>query len=191
MNSDLFSNLTTFKKKNNFTLCHCKHFSEKVSALKKLDRTDIKILELLQQDAKLTHKQIAAQLHLTTTPIYERIKRLERAGFIRKYTALLDRNLVNLQLMAFCNVTLKEHQTDFIHRFERDVRQLPEVVECYHVAGLYDYLLKVIVPDMQTYQHFVADKLAALENIGKVQSSFVMTEIKEDTALPLHSLEKT
>lgn len=159
--------------------------------MKKLDRTDLKILELLQQDAKLTHKQIATQLHLTTTPVYERIKRLERSGYIRKYTALLDRSLLKLQLMAFCNVTLKEHQTAFIHRFERDVRQLTEVVECYHVAGLYDYLLKVVVPDMQTYQRFVADKLAALDNIGKVQSSFVMTEIKEDTALPLYSIEKT
>ncbi len=146
-----------------------------------LDNTDSRILELLQQDARLTTKELASHLNLTTTPVYERIKRLERDGYIQKYVALVDKKKVGLRLLAFCNVSLKEHNAEFLVRFEEAVRSLPEVMECYHIAGLYDYLLKVVVKDMDAYQHFVAKKLAALENIGKVQSSFVMTEIKHST----------
>ncbi|HMQ49098.1 MAG TPA: Lrp/AsnC family transcriptional regulator [Saprospiraceae bacterium] len=150
-----------------------------------LDAMDKRILQLLQEDAKFTHKEIAAQLHLTTTPVYERIKRMEREGVIQQYVALVDRKKIHLSLMAFCNVSLKEHSTDFLVQFERDIQLLPEVVECYHIAGLFDYLLKVVVKDMDTYQHFVAKKLAALENIGRVQSAFVMTEIKYSPGLPI------
>lgn len=149
----------------------------------KLDQTDSKILELLQHDAHLTTKELASQLNLTTTPVYERIKRLEREGYIQSYVAIIDKKKVGLRLMAFCNVSLKEHNAEFLVRFEEAVRSLPEVMECYHIAGLFDYLLKVVVRDMDAYQHFVAKKLAAFENIGKVQSSFVMTEIKHSTSV--------
>lgn len=150
-----------------------------------LDATDKKILQLLQEDAKYTHKEIAAQLHLTTTPVYERIKRMEREGVIQQYVALVDRKKIQLSLMAFCNVSLKEHSTNYLVQFEQDIQLLPEVVECYHIAGLFDYLLKVLVKDMDTYQLFVSKKLAALENIGRVQSAFVMTEIKYSPNLPI------
>ena len=148
-----------------------------------LDATDKQILNLLQEDAKRTNKEIAEKLHMTTTPVFERIKKLEREGFIQKYVALVDRKKAQRSLVAFCDVSLKEHTTEYLECFQKDVQSLEEVIECYHIAGMFDYLLKVVVPDMETYQNFVAKKLASLDNIGRVQSSFVMTEIKYSTSL--------
>jgi Lrp/AsnC family leucine-responsive transcriptional regulator len=150
-----------------------------------LDAADRTILRLLQQDAFLTTKEIAAQLQLTTTPVFERVKRLEREGYILRYTALLNRRKVELPMLVFCDVLLKEHNRDFLVRFEASVVELPEVLECHHVTGEYDYLLKLAVRDMDAYQHFIKEKLAALENIGRVQSHFVMTEVKNSTVLPV------
>lgn len=150
-----------------------------------IDATDRAILRLLQDDAKMTTKELAAQLNLTTTPVFERVKRLEKDGYITAYRAILDRTKMDLSLVVFCNVELEKHREEFLSRFEQDVQLLPEVVECYHIAGHYDYLLKVVVKDMDVYQHFVTHKLAALENIGKVQSSFVMTEVKDGGLLPV------
>jgi Lrp/AsnC family leucine-responsive transcriptional regulator len=149
------------------------------------DPTDLRILRMLQQDAKLTNKEIAARLGLSTTPVFERIRKLERSGVIRSYTALLNRELLGLHLLAFCNVSIKEHSRPYIRQFEREVLTLPEVVECFHTTGSFDYLLKVMVPDMSAYQRFLVEKLAALENIGRVESFFVMDEIRHDTALPV------
>ena len=153
------------------------------SIMIQLDATDLRILDLLQRNSKLTTKEIAAQIGMTTTPVFERIKRLEKKGYVDKYIALLNREKLGLTLLAFVNVSLKEHNTVYLEKFVESVISLPEVMECYHVAGLFDYLLKVIVKDMGEYQHFVSKKLAGLDNIGKVQSSFVMTEIKNSTAL--------
>jgi DNA-binding Lrp family transcriptional regulator len=149
------------------------------------DATDKAILNLLQKDAKITIKEIANQLKLSTTPVFERIKRLERNNIIQKYTAMIDRKKVALALVAFCDVSLKEHAEQYLVKFEQEVQSLSEVVECYHIAGTYDYLLKVVVKDMEAYQHFVSKKLAVLENIGRVQSSFVMKEIKNFEGLPI------
>lgn len=151
--------------------------------MNKLDNTDISILAFLQNDSKLTNKEIAAQLNLTTTPVYERIKRMEREGIIDKYVALVNPEKVGLQLTAFCDVSLKEHSKAFIEKFEQEISAFSEVSECYHIAGTFDYLLKIFVPDMSAYQNFIIHKLATLENIGKVQSSFVMTTVKKSTAL--------
>ena len=156
---------------------------EKKSALP--DDTDRVILQLLQANAFLTTKEIAAQTNLSVTPVYERIKRLEREGYIRQYTALLDRRKIGLPLLVFCDVLLKEHNREFLQRFEASVVELPEVLECHHVTGEYDYLLKLAVADMDAYQFFIKEKLAALENIGRVQSHFVMTEVKHSTVLPV------
>ncbi|MEK7257898.1 MAG: Lrp/AsnC family transcriptional regulator [Bacteroidota bacterium] len=149
--------------------------------MSKLDATDLGILDILQQDAYSTNKEIADKLNMTTTPVFERVKRLEREGFIKAYVALLDRHKLGLQLIAFCNVQLKEHSTVFLQKFEQDVQSLAEVQEVYDIAGHYDYLLKVVVADMSNYQDFVSRKLAALDNIGRVQSSFVMKELKHST----------
>lgn len=149
-----------------------------------LDPIDRNILQLLQEDAFLTTKEIAAQVNMSTTPVFERVKRLERDGYILRYTALLDRRKVGLPMLVFCDVSLKEHNRDYLLRFEQEVAGLPEVLECHHTAGAFDYLLKVVVSDMEGYQQFLKDKLAALENIGRVQSHFVMTEVKHSTILP-------
>lgn len=154
-----------------------------------LDKTDRAILVLLQQDAKMTIKEISNILHITSTPVYERIKRLEREGYIQRYAAIVDRNKVALSLMAFTTVSLDGHQSAYLDSFESDVKKLPEVIECYHIAGMFDYLLKVIVKDMYAYEEFVAKKLAALAHIGRVQSSFVMNEIKYHTSLPLEGID--
>ncbi|MBK8705174.1 MAG: Lrp/AsnC family transcriptional regulator [Saprospiraceae bacterium] len=151
--------------------------------MKPLDPTDLRILNLLQEDAHLTNKEIAAQLGLTTTPVFERVKRLEEEGYISKYVALVDRAKLDYALAAFCNVQLKEHARSYLKQFEDEVRSLREVIECYHIAGMFDYLLKVVVKDMNAYQDFIVNKLAALNNIGNVQSSFVMTEVKYSTRL--------
>lgn len=150
-----------------------------------LDETDLAILRILQADAYATNKEIASQLNLTTSPVHERVKRLEKQGYIRNYVAILDRLKLNYQLLAFSNVQLKEHAAVYLEKFEKDVQLLPEVQEVYHIAGQYDYLLKVVCRDMDAYQSFVSAKLAALDNLGRVQSSFVMKEIKHTTSLPL------
>lgn len=151
----------------------------------KLDALDLRILDLLQDDAYATHKEIAAKLNMTTTPVFERIKRMERDGIIRKYTAVLDRQKLGLKLVAFCDVQLKEHSTPYLEKFEQEIQSIKEVQEVYHIAGMYDYLLKVVVKDMESYQDFVSKKLASLDNIGRVQSSFVMKEISHTTRFKL------
>lgn len=150
-----------------------------------LDVTDRAILQLLQEDAFLTNKEIAARLHLSPTPIFERIRRLEREGFVVRYTALLERKSLGFNLLVFCEVSLKEHKRDFLETFEREIALLPEVLECHHITGAFDYLLKVLARDMDDYQHFLKDKLAALDNIGRVESHFVMTEVKNTVQLPV------
>jgi Lrp/AsnC family leucine-responsive transcriptional regulator len=133
-----------------------------------MDQTDKKLLQLLQKDATLTHKQLAGLLNLSTTPIHERIKRLERSGVI-----------------AYTNVTLKEHTKSYLLKFQDEISKISEVVECYHIAGIYDYLLKILVKDMNEYQSVVVNKLAAMENIQNVQSSFVMTKVMHSTRIPI------
>lgn len=150
-----------------------------------LDAIDLTILRLLQEDAFLTTKELASGVNMSTTPVFERVKRLERDGYIIRYTALLDRRKLGFSMLVFCEVSLKEHNRDFLIRFERQIAGLPEVLECHHITGAFDYLLKVVIGDMDDYQRFVKDKLAALENIGQVQSHFVMTEVKNATMLPI------
>ena len=151
----------------------------------KLDSYDRRILALLQQNARTTTKEIAAELGLSVTPTYERIKRLERQGFIKQYVALVDSDLVGKQLTVMATVSLKEHSREYLNRFVEQISPLPEVMECYYVAGSFDYIVKVMVSNMEAYQHFLVNKLAAIENIGHVQSYFVMTEVKHSTAIPL------
>ncbi|MCC7400594.1 MAG: Lrp/AsnC family transcriptional regulator [Chitinophagaceae bacterium] len=155
-----------------------------------LDLTDTRILMLLQNDARLTNKEIADKLGKTITPIYERIRRLEQQGYIQRYVAVLDRNKIDKGLVAFTNVQLKEHSHPMLKAFEKDIVKFGEVMECYHMTGVYDYLLKIVVKDINEYQNFIVNKLAKLSNIGTVQSGFVMTEIKFETAYPISLSEK-
>lgn len=150
-----------------------------------LDKIDQKILRLLQENAKLTTKEIAAQLDLTTTPVYERIRRLEKNGYITKYVALVDRKKVGKNLMAFLFISLKEHSQKALLKFEKEVLQFPKVTECYHIAGQYDFLLKILVKDMQDYHEFTFNRLASLDNIAHVQTDFVMNDVKFSTTIPI------
>ncbi|QNK61307.1 Lrp/AsnC family transcriptional regulator [Pedobacter sp. PAMC26386] len=149
------------------------------------DPIDKKILKVLQADARLNTKQIAGKIGLTVTPTYERLKKIEQSGVIKDYVALLDRDKIGKTIVAFINVSLQLHSKPLINVFEKAIIKVPEVMECFHVAGNFDYLLKVVVKDMNSYQNFLSNKLATIENIAHVQSSFVMTEIKYQTAYVL------
>ena len=142
------------------------------------DPYDIAILQEVQKNAKITIKDLSEKINLSPTPTFERLKKLEREGYITGYHAKLDIKKLGLSLMVMCNVSLKIHQKDFIEKFQEEIIRFDEVKECYHIAGMYDYLLKIVVKDMDAYQLFVSKKLASLDNIGNVQSSFVMIELK-------------
>ena len=146
----------------------------------KLDETDRDILRFLQQDAKLTTKELASRLNLSPTPVYERIRRLENEGVIKKYVALVDREKVGRGLRGLCYIRLKEHAKEAGAKFVNAIIEMVEVTECLNISGDYDFLIKVVVKDMREYQSFIMNKLASLDNIGSTQSIFVMGEIKND-----------
>ncbi len=150
-----------------------------------MDALDHRIVHLLQKDGKMKIKEIADQLKLTNTPVFERIKKLESQGVIKSYRADVDLHKIGYAVTAFCTVSLERHHTEIILQFVEDIKKLDEVSECYHIAGMFDYLLKIHVCDMDAYHHFISEKLASLPNIGRVQSSFVMSEIKNDPVLPV------
>lgn len=149
----------------------------------KLDHTDRSILRLLQENALLTTKELSQHLNLSYTPVYERVRKLEKEGIIKKYVALISREKIGKNLIAFCNVSLKEHSRLNGERFVKSVLSFEEVAECYNISGEYDFMLKIVVDDMPAYQRFLMDKLGALEGIGNTHSIFVMSEIKHETAL--------
>lgn len=151
----------------------------------KLDPIDHRILEMLQENAKLTTKEVAGELELSITPVYERIKRLERHKIILKQVALVDRKKIGKNLIGFCNVSLKKHNKEYLLKFEQDVVQFNEVLECYHITGKYDYMIKVAVKDMEAYHKFTYHHLATLDNVGNVHTVFAMNDIKYSTAYPL------
>ncbi|MBT8283305.1 MAG: Lrp/AsnC family transcriptional regulator [Muriicola sp.] len=151
----------------------------------KLDQLDKQLLGLLQDDCKRTTKAYANQLGLSTTAVYERIKKLEREGVIKKYVALIDKQRVEMDFTVLCHVKLSRHIKDYVLQFEREVLQLEEVSECHHVSGDYDYILKIHVTDMAAYREFMVTKLTALNNIGSTQSSFLISEVKASTAISL------
>jgi len=147
----------------------------------KMDSTDKEILRHLQKDALLTTKELASRLNLSPTPVYERVRRLEKDGVIKKYVALVDREKVAKDLMVFCSIRLKEHAQEAGAKFVDEIVQMDEVQECYNISGDYDFMLKIVVHDMREYQAFLMNKLASLENIGSTHSIFVMSEIKHET----------
>ena len=150
-----------------------------------LDDTDLQILRILRKNAKLTTKELAGAVHLTPTPVFERQKRLEKKGYIRKYVAVLDADKLGLGLQVFCKVKLKQINHEICDAFAHRIQRIPEVIECYNTSGQYDYLLKVRASDMKQYQEFVLNKLGTIEHVASVESTFVMSEIKQDYALHL------
>ncbi|MEM7084528.1 MAG: Lrp/AsnC family transcriptional regulator [Bacteroidota bacterium] len=150
-----------------------------------LDTIDKQLLAYLQQDSKKTNKELSLKLNLSVTAVFERIKKLERNGIVRRYVALIDPEKVNLGVIVFCHVKLAKHAKDAITYFETEVKKLSEVLECFHVSGDYDYLLKVIVEDMEHFRQFMVDKLTTLKYIGSTQSSFSIGEVKNTTEITL------
>ena len=144
-----------------------------------LDETALQILKTLQKNAKLTTKELAEVVHLTPTPVFERQKRLERLGYIRMYVAVLDPDKLDQGLLVFCKVKLKQINHEIADAFVRKIQRIPEVTECYNTSGAYDYLLKVRAKDMKQYQAFVLNKLGDIESVGAIESTFVMSELKQ------------
>ena len=150
-----------------------------------LDTIDKALLQLLQEDAKQTNKKLSLQLNLSVTAVYERIKKLEREGVITKYVSLLDKEKVNKGFTVFCHIKLVQHSQDYLTKFEEEVTSLDEVLECFHVSGDYDYLLKVVVKDIKQFRSFMVNKLTTIKHIGSTQSSFSISEVKNTTQLTL------
>lgn len=151
----------------------------------KLDNTDKKLLTLLQHDTKKTTKELSIKLDLSVTAVYERIKKLEREGIISNYVALLNRNKVDKGFVVFCHIKLVQHSKDFLTKFESEVIKLTECLECFHVSGDYDYILKIFVKDMEEYREFMVTKLTTLQHIGSTHSTFMIGEVKNTTVFNL------
>jgi len=145
---------------------------------RQIDEIDLKLLNLLQDNSRVTIKNLSEKLFLSTTPIYERIKKLEKAGLIKQYITLLDPNKIDRKLTVFISINLTSHTKDIVEGFEKAIDKLDEVSECYYVSGNYDFLLKVYCKDMEAYHDFVTDKLSVIENISQFYSSFVLTNSK-------------
>jgi len=144
-----------------------------------LDETDLQILKTLQRNAKLTTKELADAVHLTPTPVFERQKRLEKRGYIKKYVAVLDPEKLGQGLQVFCKVKLKQINHEIADSFVRRIQRIPEVTECYNTSGAYDYLLKVRARDMKQYQEFILNKLGEIDTLSSIESTFVMNEVKQ------------
>lgn len=149
----------------------------------KLDKVDLQILRTLQENARLTTKELAAQVSLSSTPVFERLKRLEREGYIKKYIAVLDADKLNQGFVVFCNVKLRRMNKDIAMEFTRIIQNIPEVTECYIISGSYDYLLKIHAPNMKYYQEFIINVLGTIDSLGSLESMFVMDEVKHDYGL--------
>ena len=149
-----------------------------------LDSVDKKILQLLQADAKLNVKDIAIRLNLTKTPVYERIRRLEREGVIDKYVAIVNRKKIMSSILVFISGKLQVNRFEETEEFYQGIMELPEVLDCYLMSGEYDFILKVIVKDLDAYHEFYAKRLAQVPRVSYVSSSFVLNEVKRLTVLP-------
>ena len=150
-----------------------------------LDKIDIEILRCLQDNARLTTTELAAKVHLSTTPVYERQRRLEREGFIRRYVAVVDADKLKKGFIVFCSVKLHPLNRDIANNFCERIRTIPEVTECYNISGQYDYLLKICAPDMKYYQQFVLNVLGQIDCVGSIESTFVMEHVKYEYGVPL------
>ncbi len=145
-----------------------------------LDPKDMEILRALQHNARLSNKELSAKVHLSTTPTYERVKRLEKLGFIKEYATILDEAKLNKGFAVFCSIKLRRINSEYANAFTDMIKKVPEVTECYNISGSFDYLLRVQVPDMRSYQKLLLEVVGRHENIDSMESTFVMEEIKHD-----------
>lgn len=145
----------------------------------KLDAKDLAILKILQQNAKATVTDISKQVHLSSSPTFDRIKRMEQQGIIKQYVTLVESSKVNRGLKVICYVSLKEHNKIAGTKFIKSILEMPEVIECYSISGEFDFMLKVVGENMERYYDFHVNKLSQADNVGHIQSVFVMGTIKE------------
>lgn len=150
-----------------------------------LDASDIRILQLLQENAQFTIKEISQKINLSMTPTHDRIKRLEQEGIIDKYVTILNKKMLGNPMIVYCNISLDKQQKNHFEEFEEAIKKFPEVIECSVISGSFDYLLKVIVKDMSAYNEFYQKKLSDLQSVAHISSSFVMSEVKSTTVIPL------
>lgn len=143
-----------------------------------LDKTDLQILRTLQENARLTTKELAARVNLSSTPVFERLKRLEAQGYIKKYIAVLDAEKLDQGFVVFCKVKLRRLNKSIANDFTSVIQNIPEVTECYNISGDYDYLLKIHAPNMRYYQQFLLEVLGTIDSLGSLESTFVMDEVK-------------
>lgn len=149
------------------------------------DQIDLKILRILQKDSSRTHKSIAEELGMTNTPIFERTRRLEREGYIDKYMAVVNRRKLGYKQTVFIGITLKGHTRDYLDRFVKIIAEFEEVLECHRVSGSYDYLLKIVVKDVEAYEHFILTKLTMVSDLGNVHSMIVLSTSKDNKAISI------
>lgn len=149
-------------------------------SLNTLDKVDIQILRVLQENARLTTKELASKVSLSSTPVYERLKRLEAAGYIKKYMAVLDAEKLDRGFVVFCNIKMQRLSKEISENFAKVIRSIPEVTECYNVSGAYDFMLKIHAPDMRYYKEFVLNVIGTIEHLGSLESTFVMDELKHE-----------
>ena len=148
-----------------------------------LDAIDQGILKILQNNSKKTNKEIALKMGLSVTAVFERIKKLEKNGIISKYVALVDRVKIKKPFMVLCHIKLIQHSKTFLTEFESKIIKIEEVLECFHVSGDYDYILKIYVEDMEAYRAFMVTKLTTLKHIGSTHSTFMIDEVKNTTTI--------
>ncbi|MDW3194120.1 MAG: Lrp/AsnC family transcriptional regulator [Cytophagales bacterium] len=152
-----------------------------MSLPRKLDDTDHKILHLLQQNARMTVKEMSEKLNLSTTPIFERIKKLEKSGIIDHYTAVINQEILGKKLTAFAHISFKDHSKELISAFEEKILALPEVQECHYVTGGADFIIKILVRDIERYKEFITEKLFSIPNIARIES-FLSLQVKTKPA---------
>ncbi|MEL1239897.1 Lrp/AsnC family transcriptional regulator [Flavobacterium flavipallidum] len=150
-----------------------------------LDETDKRILRLLQKNAHYKLKDIATKINLSLTPVHDRVKRLEREGIIDKYVTVLNKKKLGKNLTVYCQVTLVKQNYDISVVFNQAILNMPEVVECNFISGSFDYLLKIVLEDMESYHHFHQKKLSVLPEVSLINSFFIISEVKNTTVLPL------
>lgn len=151
----------------------------------KLDSTDIKLINLLQEDCKQPIKELASALNLSIAPVHERIKKLERNGLIKRYVAIVDLEKTDKSLINYCCVSVLKHRKSLFTEFENRIREMDEVLECYYISGNYDYLLKIVTSSMNEYQSFVIDKLSDMEMISNINTQFVLRPVKFTTSIKM------
>lgn len=151
----------------------------------KIDATDCKILEILQKNGRTTIKELAASLSLSATPVFERVKKLEKNGVITHYSAMLNTDLLGKKLYAFAHITLKDHSKASVQKFTKQIIKTPQVMECYYVTGDSDFILKILLNDMEMYREFVMEKLFEMSNIAKVETFLSLSVLKNSGFIPL------